>query len=79
MRPFDTHTGVAAPLLRDNVDTDAIIPSREMNRVTKTGLGEALFAAWRYDTGRVERADFVLNQPRFRAATILLGGENFGC
>lgn len=80
MQPFDTHTGVAAPLLRDNVDTDAIIPSREMNRVSKTGLAEALFAPWRYQPGgRVEEPDFVLNKPRFRTATMLIGGDNFGC
>lgn len=76
---FEVHKGVAAPLLRDNVDTDAIIPSREMNRVSKAGLGDALFAAWRYDSDRQPRPDFVLNQPRYLRSTILLGGENFGC
>jgi 3-isopropylmalate/(R)-2-methylmalate dehydratase small subunit len=80
VQPFETHTGIAAPLVRDNVDTDAIIPSREMNRVSKTGLGEALFAPWRYKPGgRIENPDFVLNQQRFRHATMLLGGDNFGC
>ena len=83
MQPFDRHTGIAAPLLQDNIDTDAIIPSREMNRVSKTGLGVALFAQWRYQAGapgkRVERDEFILNQPGFREATILLGGANFGC
>lgn len=83
MQPFDRHCGIAAPLLQDNIDTDAIIPSREMNRVSKTGLGSALFAAWRYQAGapgvRPEVKDFILNQPAYRAATILLGGANFGC
>lgn len=80
MQPFETHTGIAAPLVRDNVDTDAIIPSREMNRVSKSGLGEALFAPWRYQSGgRIENPEFVLNQQRFRNASMLLGGDNFGC
>ncbi|MFK7887863.1 MAG: 3-isopropylmalate dehydratase small subunit [Gammaproteobacteria bacterium] len=80
MQRFDTHVGIAAPLVRDNVDTDAIIPSREMNRVSKTGLAEALFAPWRYQPGgRIEEPKFILNQQRFRSATILLGGDNFGC
>ena len=79
MQPFDVHEGIAAPLLRDNVDTDAIMPSREMNRVSKTGLADGLFAAWRYGDAREPRAEFVLNQPRYRAATVLIGGNNFGC
>lgn len=81
MDKFTVHTGVAAPLLRINVDTDAIIPSREMKQVSKTGLGEGLFAGWRYTApgGREPRPDFVLNQPVFQAASILLAGVNFGC
>ncbi|MEM9532900.1 MAG: 3-isopropylmalate dehydratase small subunit [Pseudomonadota bacterium] len=83
MKPFTVHTGVAAPLLRDNVDTDAIIPSREMRRVSKHGLADGLFAGWRYLAGqereRVPDPEFVLNQPAYAGATILLGGHNFGC
>lgn len=83
MRKFERHTGVAVPLVRDNVDTDAIIPSREMKRVSKTGLGVGLFAAWRYaDKGRDKshnNAEFVLNQAGYQGASILLGGTNFGC
>ncbi|MFK8015070.1 MAG: 3-isopropylmalate dehydratase small subunit [Gammaproteobacteria bacterium] len=82
MQSFDVHKGIAAPLLRDNIDTDAIIPSREMNRVSKEGLGVGLFAQWRYVAGldgRIDDDGFILNQERFRGATILLGGENFGC
>tara|TARA_R110002110_G_scaffold415765_3_gene655254 strand:- start:15019 stop:15639 length:621 start_codon:yes stop_codon:yes gene_type:complete len=81
MQRFETLTGVAAPLLRANVDTDAIIPSREMKRVSKHGLGDGLFAGWRYlpDTQRQPNPDFVLNQAGFERATILLSGPNFGC
>ncbi len=79
--PFTQHTGVVAPLLRDNIDTDAIIPSREMKRVSKQGLGEGLFAAWRYTLpgGREPQSDFVLNQGDYTGASILLAGQNFGC
>lgn len=83
MKPFTTHTGVAAPLIIDNVDTDQIIPSREMKRVSKLGLGDGLFAGWRYDYEDGERTgeneSFVLNEPRYRDASILLSGKNFGC
>ncbi|MGA0735657.1 MAG: 3-isopropylmalate dehydratase small subunit [Steroidobacteraceae bacterium] len=68
-------------MLRANVDTDAIIPSREMKSVSKTGLAEGLFAGWRYTSigGRDPNPEFVLNQPAYTGAKILLGGENFGC
>jgi len=81
MRKFDVLTGVAAPLLRANVDTDAIIPSREMKSVSKQGLAEGLFAGWRYTTvgGREPDPGFVLNQPAYAGASILLAGDNFGC
>lgn len=81
MDRFTVHRGVAAPLLRINVDTDAIIPSREMKRVSKTGLGEGLFAGWRYTEvgGREPDPAFVLNQPDYAGASILLAGVNFGC
>ena len=81
MEPFTTHSGIAAPLIRINIDTDAIIPSREMKRVSKEGLGEGMFANWRYSdvATREENPDFVLNRPAFRHATILLTGINFGC
>lgn len=73
--------GVAAPLLRSNIDTDAIIPSREMKQVSKTGLSAGLFANWRYSdvVARVEDPGFILNQPPYRRAVILLAGPNFGC
>lgn len=79
--PLVRMTGIAAPLLRDNVNTDAIIPSREMKSVSRTGLADGLFADWRYTQvgGRTPTDDFVLNDPRFRDATVLLAGCNFGC
>ncbi len=78
-KPFDNVSSFAVPLLRTNIDTDAIIPSREMKRVSKKGLGEGLFAAWRYSEGRTENPDFILNHPDYKNAHILLAGENFGC
>ena len=81
MEPFTSLTAVAAPLIRANVDTDAIIPSREMKSVSKTGLADGLFAGWRYlgQGSRVPNPDFVLNRSDYAQARILLGGENFGC
>ena len=81
MEPFRTLTAVAAPLLRDNVDTDAIIPSREMRTVSKKGLAAGLFSGWRYLAigGREPNPGFVLNDPAYAQARILLAGENFGC
>ena len=81
MEKFTRLTAVAAPLIRANVDTDAIIPSREMKTVSKTGLADGLFAGWRYLAigGREPDPQFILNQPGYRAARILLAGENFGC
>jgi 3-isopropylmalate/(R)-2-methylmalate dehydratase small subunit len=81
MTPFTQHLGIAAPILRINVDTDAIIPSREMKTVSKAGLADGLFAGWRYlkQGGRDENPDFVLNHPDYIGTTILLSGENFGC
>lgn len=81
MRPFNALTSIAAPLIRDNVDTDAIIPSREMKSTGKTGLADGLFAAWRYVDAATRTPDpgFVLNQPDFTGAQILLSGANFGC
>ena len=79
--PFTRLTAVAAPLIRPNVDTDAIIPSREIKGVSKKGLVDGLFAGWRYTTadGREPNPDFVLNDPAYAGAQILLGGDNFGC
>jgi 3-isopropylmalate/(R)-2-methylmalate dehydratase small subunit len=78
MEKFTTLRGVAAPLLRTNIDTGAIIAPIYMLS-TSIDLGAKLFANWRYDARGGEIPDFVLNQPRYRAARILLGGPNFGC
>ena len=72
MEKFAQHTGTAIPLRRSNVDTDQIIPAVYLKRVTKTGLEDALFAAWRNDPA------FVLNQPQYAGATILIPGPDFG-
>lgn len=80
--PVPLVDGVVAPLLRDNVDTDAIIPSREIRGVGRTGLADGLFAGWRYRPGpgtREPDPDFVLNRPAYADAPILLSGSNFGC
>lgn len=77
MTPFTTLTSRVAYLPRDNVDTDAIIPSREMKSTGRTGLADGLFAPWRYRDGRVPDSDFVLN--RMPDAQILASGANFGC
>lgn len=88
MEPFKTLRGVVAPLDRDDVDTDAIIPKQFMKSVARTGFGPNLFDAWRYlDVGepgmdnakRPLDPDFVLNDPRYRDAAILLTRRNFGC
>jgi 3-isopropylmalate/(R)-2-methylmalate dehydratase small subunit len=83
MRKLTSHAGIAAPMLVDNVDTDQIIPSREMNRVSRDGLGDGLFALarYRYERGSKagEREDFILNQADYAGASILLAGANFGC
>lgn len=76
--PITRLTAVAAPLLRDNVDTDQIIPSREMRSTGKTGLADGLFAGWRYSGGREPNGEFVLNRPEYAGARILLAGANFG-
>src|SRR5919199_6157605 len=72
MDAFHTHTGTALPLRRSNVDTDQIIPAVYLKRVTKTGFEDGLFAAWRKDP------DFVLNQPQYAGATIIVPGPDFG-
>ena len=81
MRPFRELTAVAAPLLRSDIDTDIIMPSREMKAVSKTGLGDGLFAGWRYTapSSREPNPDFVLNRPDYAGTEILLAGANFGC
>jgi 3-isopropylmalate/(R)-2-methylmalate dehydratase small subunit len=88
MRKFTVHKGLVAPLDRENVDTDAIIPKQFLKSIRKTGFGPNLFDAWRYldhgepgqdPTTRKPNPDFVLNQPRYSGASILLARKNFGC
>jgi 3-isopropylmalate/(R)-2-methylmalate dehydratase small subunit len=81
MTPFTTLTSIVAYLPRDNVDTDAIIPSREMKSTGKTGLKDGLFAPWRYTNADARTPDpaFILNQPEFVQTQILASGANFGC
>ena len=81
MEKFTVLEGIAAPIMRINIDTDVIIPSREIKRVSKQGLSDGMFANWRYTEpgGREENPDFILNQEPFRQAQLLLSGDNFGC
>ncbi len=79
MQPFKSLTGVAAPLPMTNVDTDAIIPKQHLKTIKRTGLGRALFEELRYELDGSEKPDFVLNQPKYRDASILVTGANFGC
>jgi len=79
MTPFSTLTAVAAPLNMANVDTDKIIPARFLKTIKRSGLGVHLFSSLRYNDDDSEKPDFVLNQPKYRHAEILVAGENFGC
>jgi 3-isopropylmalate/(R)-2-methylmalate dehydratase small subunit len=79
MRPFTTETGIAAPLLRANIDTDQIIPKQFLKRIERTGYGDFLFNDWRYHEDGSEVPGFVLNQTAYHTATILVAGRNFGC
>jgi 3-isopropylmalate/(R)-2-methylmalate dehydratase small subunit len=88
MQPFRVHTGIVAPLDRANVDTDAIIPKQFLKSIKRSGYGPNLFDAWRYrdhgepgmdNAGRPRNPDFVLNQPRYQGASILVARRNFGC
>ncbi len=79
MIPFRIHTGLVAPLDRPNVDTDQIIPKQFLKRIERTGFGEFLFYDWRYNRNAEPDNSFVLNADRYRGATILVAGKNFGC
>ena len=81
MNPVKIISGIAAPFLRINVDTDAIIPSREIKAVSKKGLSEGLFSEWRYTSiaDRTPNDEFILNREPFNRSVILLTGDNFGC
>jgi 3-isopropylmalate/(R)-2-methylmalate dehydratase small subunit len=79
MISFRKHTGLVAPLDRANVDTDQIIPKQFLKRVERTGFGEFLFYDWRYRPDGQLNESFVLNEERYRDASILVTGKNFGC
>lgn len=80
MQPFTKHTGLVLPLDRTNVNTDEITPARFLKTIKRTGFGDILFANWRYiGDSRQSDPDFVLNQPRYQGASILVAGDNFGC
>ena len=78
MEPFRKVTGIVAPLDRANVDTDSIVPARFLKRIERRGWGETLFYDWRYRADGEPDPDFVLNQPGYENASVLVGGRNFG-
>ena len=79
MNPFTVHRGRVAPLDRVNVDTDQIIPKQFLKRIEKTGFGEFVFYDWRFGADGKKNTDFVLHQPRYEGASVLVAGKNFGC
>ena len=89
MQKFTVHKGIVAPMDRENVDTDAIIPKQFLKSIKKTGFGPNLFDEWRYldqpgqpgqpESSRKPNPDFVLNQPRYKGASVLIARQNFGC
>jgi 3-isopropylmalate/(R)-2-methylmalate dehydratase small subunit len=79
MEPIESHKGKVYPLDRSNVDTDQIIPKQFLKRIERTGFGQFLFYHWRFDDDGKLKSTFSLNEEKYKDATILLGGENFGC
>jgi 3-isopropylmalate/(R)-2-methylmalate dehydratase small subunit len=79
MKPFTVHRGRVAPLDRVNVDTDQIIPKQFLKRIEKTGFGQFVFYDWRFSADGKKIPDFVLHEPRYEGASILVAGKNFGC
>ncbi|MDQ4121648.1 MAG: 3-isopropylmalate dehydratase small subunit [Acidobacteriota bacterium] len=79
MKSYQTETGIVAPLARPNVDTDQILPKQFLKRVERTGFGEFVFYDWRFKSDGTPDENFVLNQPRYQGASILVTGDNFGC
>ena len=79
MEPFTKITGVVAPLDRENVDTDQIIPAVYLKRISRSGYEDVLFASWRYREDGSPNPDFVLNMPPYQKASVLVAGRNFGC
>ena len=79
MQPFSKHTGLVLPLDRINVDTDQMVPKQFLKAQTKQGFGRVLFYDWRYLPGEKPNPDFILNQPRYKGASVMLARANFGC
>jgi 3-isopropylmalate/(R)-2-methylmalate dehydratase small subunit len=79
MKPFTEHRGLVVPLDRVNVDTDQIIPKQFLKRIERTGFGQFLFYDWRFAADGAKNAGFVLDEPRYQGASILVAGRNFGC
>lgn len=79
MEAIKIHKGTMVPLMNDNIDTDQIIPKSFLKRIEKTGFGEFLFDEWRYMPDRSLNPEFILNDPKYGQATILVSGDNFGC
>ena len=79
MKPFSTHTGVVLPLDRINVDTDQMVPKQFLKLQTKQGFGRVLFYDWRYLPDEKPNPEFILNEPRYRGASVMLARANFGC
>jgi 3-isopropylmalate/(R)-2-methylmalate dehydratase small subunit len=79
MKEFIKHSGLVAPLDRANIDTDQIIPKQFLKRIERTGFGEFLFYDWRYNPDGQPNPSFVLNEPRYKGASILVADKNFGC
>jgi 3-isopropylmalate/(R)-2-methylmalate dehydratase small subunit len=79
MHPFTKHTGMVAPMDRVNVDTDQMVPKQFLKALTRQGFGRILFYDWRYLPAEKPNPQFILNQPRYKGASVLLGRANFGC
>jgi 3-isopropylmalate/(R)-2-methylmalate dehydratase small subunit len=79
MQPFSKHTGLVAPLDRVNVDTDQMVPKQFLKWLTREGYGRVLFYDWRYREGEEPNPEFVLNEPRYQGASVLVARANFGC
>jgi 3-isopropylmalate/(R)-2-methylmalate dehydratase small subunit len=79
MKPFTIHRGIVAPLDRINIDTDQIIPKQFLKRIERTGFGQFLFYDWRFSADGKKNAGFILDEPRYAGASILVAGKNFGC
>ena len=79
MKKFITHTGKTVALYQPNIDTDQIVPKQFLKRIERTGYGEFLFYDWRFDADGTVKSDFVLNNPKYKNASILIAGANFGC